>query len=108
MTNTDNLTSVESKQTAPSCHFSITATLQGFPVTIKGEGRAGDLKIIIDRLLSIGAEPPTTARPEPTKPAGAPTCPAHPGRKMKASTARPGTFYCTAKDDAGEYCRHKA
>jgi hypothetical protein len=106
MTNTDNVTSIESKQTAPSCHFSITATLQGFPVTIEGEGRAGDLKIIIDRLLSIGAEPPTTARPEPTKASGAPLCPVH-NTPMKASQ-KPGTFFCSKKNDDGSYCREKA
>jgi len=48
-----------------------------------------------------------SSKPEPTKAAGAPLCPIH-NKAMKVSSARPGTYYCTAKDDSGAYCKHKA
>ncbi|MEN9934327.1 MAG: hypothetical protein RLZZ387_906 [Chloroflexota bacterium] len=38
---------------------------------------------------------------------GSPMCPAH-GSPMKESSKAPGTWYCTKKDDAGEYCRCRA
>src|SRR5262249_42222823 len=110
-----NVTQISDKQPQPSCRFSITATLDGFPITIEGEGRAGDLKLIVDRLKAIGAQPPNLLSApvigsEPAKAAGGvPTCSVHPGRKMKASTARPGTFFCTAKDpETGDYCKQKS
>lgn len=101
-----NGTPIESKQPQPSCRFTIQATLRGFPITIEGEGRAGDLKLIVDRLLQSGAEPPTIARPEPTKTNGAPLCPVH-NAPMKPSR-KPGKFYCARKADDGEYCRETA
>lgn len=93
-------------QAAPACRFKITCVVSGFPVELEGEGRAGDLKLIVDRLLSIGAEPPTSARPEPTKSNGAPLCPAH-GTPMKASR-KPGTYFCPRQAEDGGYCPHKA
>src|SRR5262245_16458390 len=101
------VTPIESKQPQAQCHFTITCMIRNFPVVIEGDGRAADLKLIIDRLIDSGAEPPSSSKPEPTKAAAAQVCPQHPGRKLKASTARPGTFFCTAKDDAGEYCKFK-
>ncbi|MGH9940018.1 MAG: hypothetical protein ACREAM_27565, partial [Blastocatellia bacterium] len=59
MTNPSNVTPIESKQPAPAgAKFTIQAALDGFPITIEGEGRAGDLRLIVDRLKQIGAEPP--------------------------------------------------
>jgi hypothetical protein len=59
MTNaTSNVTAITDKQTTPATKFTIQATLDGFPVVLGGEGRAGDLRIIIDPLKAIGAEPP--------------------------------------------------
>ena len=100
-----NVTQITDKQPQPSCRFTIQATLRGFPITIEGEGRAADLKIIVDRLLQSGAEPPQ-ARPEPTKQNGAPLCPAH-GTAMKASR-KPGSYFCPRRGDDGDYCPHKA
>jgi hypothetical protein len=102
-----NVTPIESKQPAPACRFTISATLRGFPITIEGEGRAGDLKIIVDRLVAAGAEPPqlAPAQPEPMKKA-APLCPDH-GTPMKASR-KPGSFFCPRRTDDGDYCPHKA
>jgi hypothetical protein len=103
-----NVTPIESKQPAPAAKFSITCMLDGFPIVIEGEGRAGDLRIIIDRLKSIGAEPPrasTPAQPEPTKKA-VPVCPDH-GTPMKASR-KPGTYFCPRRTDDGDFCPHKS
>jgi len=102
----NNVTQITDRQPAPACHFSITAMLDGFPITIEGEGRAGDLRTIVDRLKQIGAEPPAAAKPEPTKAAGAPLCPVH-HSPMKPSR-KPGKFYCAKKADDGEYCREVA
>jgi hypothetical protein len=100
------VTQIADKQPAPSCKFTIQATLRGFPIQIEGEGRAGDLKLIVERLLQAGAEPPTSAHPEPTKTAGAPLCPVH-NSPMKPSR-KPGKFYCAKKAEDGEYCRETA
>src|SRR5262245_19699380 len=102
-----NVTPIESQQPQPSCRFTISATLRGFPITIEGEGRAGDLKIIVDRLLAAGAEPPHLA-PERTDPAKktAPLCPIH-RSPMKASR-KPGSFFCPRRTDDGGYCPEKA
>lgn len=108
MTNTiSNVTPITDKQPAPACRFTITVSLSGFPVVIEGEGRAGDLKLIVDRLLQAGAEPPQASTPVKTdKPAGVPTCPTH-GTPMKASR-KPGTYFCPRRTDDGEFCPHKA
>ncbi|HEY7180724.1 MAG TPA: hypothetical protein VIC84_04870 [Blastocatellia bacterium] len=107
--NTSNVTDIESKKAQPACKFSITCQLRGFPVTIEGEGRAGDLKVIVDRLFDLGAEPPvqTPARAQVAeKSAGVHTCPTH-NSTMKASQ-KPGTFFCPKRNEDGSYCRHKA
>jgi hypothetical protein len=103
-----NVTPIESKQPAPAAKFSITCTLDGFPITIEGEGRASDLKIIIDRLKAIGAQPPqvqTPSQSEPTK-KSAPVCPVH-NTPMKPSR-KPGSFFCPRQTDDGGYCPEKA
>jgi hypothetical protein len=93
------------KQPTPSAKFTIQATLDGFPIVIEGEGRADSLRALIDRLRAIGAVPPaaTPAQAEPTKPAGAPTCPVH-GNAMKSG--RRG-FFCPKKVGDG-YCTETA
>jgi len=101
-----NVAQITDKQPVPPCHFTINAVLNGFPITIEGDGRAGDLKLIIERLQLIGAEPPV-AKAEPTKAAGgAPLCPVH-NSPMKPSR-KPGKFYCARKAEDGEYCREVA
>src|SRR5262245_63632938 len=100
-----NVTPIESRQPQPSCRFTIQAALRGFPITIEGEGRAADLKIICDRLLDLGAEPPQAAS-KASNAAGAPLCPVH-NAPMKPSR-KPGKFYCAKKAEDGEYCREVA
>jgi hypothetical protein len=96
---------IADKQSQPSCRFSIQATLRGFPITIEGEGRAGDLKIIIDRLLSIGAEPPaaTPSSVQTPEKKTASLCPVH-GSAMKEG--RRG-FFCPKKV-GDSYCKEVA
>jgi hypothetical protein len=101
-----NVTPIESKQPQPTCRFTIQAAFKGFPIEISGEGRAGDLKLIIDRLLQSDAEPPQVAKHEPTKASGTPLCPVH-NSPMKASR-KPGSWFCPRQTDSGGYCPHKA
>jgi hypothetical protein len=100
-----NVTPIESKQPQAQCRFTINATLRGFPITIEGEGRAGDLKIIVDRLFDLGTEPPVSTPAAPT-PGAIPRCPIH-NSPMKPSR-KPGKFYCAKKADDGEYCKETA
>jgi len=105
--NPNNVTPIESKQPQPQAKFTITASLEGFPIVIEGEGRAGDLRIIVDRLKAIGAEPTKQSQPVtvsvPTKPAGAPKCPIH-NSPMKEG--RRG-YFCPKKVGDG-YCKEVA
>lgn len=104
--NQSNVTPITDKQAAPAARFTITAVVDGFPVSIEVEGKASDLRALVDRLKAIGAEPPvqTSARPaEPTKPAGAPICPVH-GSKMKEG--RRGWF--CPKKVGDDYCKEVA
>lgn len=96
------VTQITDKQTAPACRFTIQATLRGFPITIEGEGRAGDLKLIVERLLQSGAEPPATQKPEPTKPGGVPACPEH---GVSKPSKKPGSYFCPTSLPDGGYCR---
>jgi hypothetical protein len=113
MNNTaSNVTPIESKQPAPSgARFTITASIDGFPVSVEVEGKADVLRAMIDRLKAIGAEPPSAPQnlqnPEPTKAAGVPVCPVH-GTKMKPSR-KPGSFFCPRQaEDGSGYCPEKA
>src|SRR5262245_35393844 len=109
MTNSaSNVTPITDKQTTPQTKFTIQATLDGFPIVLEGEGRAGDLRLIIDRLKSIGAEPPqmpTLTTSEPTTKT-TPVCPIH-RQPMKASR-KPGSFFCPRRTDTGDFCPEKA
>jgi hypothetical protein len=97
-------TAQQSAQPAPGARFKITAELDGFPVEIEIEGKADNLKSLVERLKAIGAQPPT-GKASPSN-GSAPNCPVH-HKPMKASR-KPGTFYCPKRDDDGEYCREKA
>src|SRR5262249_24485222 len=90
-------------QTAPACRFKLNCTMNGFPIELEGEGPAVDLKLIVDRLVSIGAERPQAAKLAPTKAAGVPQCPVH-GTEMKSG--RRG-FFCPKKVGDG-YCKEVA
>jgi hypothetical protein len=95
------ITSAPSQQAHAT--FTITATIDGFPVQVEVEGKADALRGMIDRLKAIGATPPAPQNlqsPEPTKAAGAPLCPTH-NTPMAPSTKRPGTYYC--KSSVGQH-----
>ena len=84
--------------------FKITCELEGFAVEVEAEGRADNLKALIDRLKAIGATP---SKPGSTQDNGsAPLCPVH-HKPMKPSR-KPGSFFCPKRDDDGEYCDQKA
>lgn len=105
---TGNVTNITDKQTAPAAKFTVGAVLDGFPVQVEVEGKASDLRTLVDRLKSIGAEPPVPQAPaqaEPTKKT-APLCPTH-GTPMKASR-KPGSYFCPRRTDDGDFCPEKA
>lgn len=99
---------IHAAQIAKPAHFTISVELDGFPVTVEAEGKAENLRAIVDRLKAIGATPPakTASAPASAKPAGVPVCPVH-NAPMKASQ-KPGSFFCPKKTDDGGYCREKA
>jgi hypothetical protein len=101
------VTPITSAQPQAVAKFSITASIDGFPITVEVEGKADALRGMIDRLKAIGATPPASQpmKPEPTN-EDAPVCEFH--GKMKASSARPGTFFCPKKMGDGSYCKSKA
>ena len=108
MTNANsNVTPIESKQPTVPAKFTITASIDGFPVSVEVEGKADILRAMIDRLKAIGAKPPVAqaVQPEPTK-KSVPLCPDH-GTPMKASR-KPGAFFCPRRIDDGDFCPHKA
>src|SRR5262245_31182396 len=100
------VTPITAAQPACVATFTITATIDGFPVQIAVEGKADALRGMIDRLKAIGATPPQPSTPEPTKTTGAPLCPTH-GTPMKASR-KPGSYFCPRRGDDGDYCPHKS
>ena len=102
MMNSEQIQPVADKP-QPSCRFSIQAVMRGFPIVVEGEGRAGDLKLIVERLLAAGAEPPAAqaSTPEPTK--TAPICPVH---HSAMKEGRRG-FFCPKKVGDG-YCKETA
>lgn len=98
-TNPSNVVNITDKQPAPTdAKFTITVSIDGFPVTVEVEGKADSLRAMIDRLKAIGAEPPqsSTPAPEPAKKA-APVCPVH-RTPMKASK-KPGSWFCPRQTD---------
>jgi len=104
-----NVTPIESKQPAPAgARFTITASIDGFPIQVEIEGKADVLRSMIDRLKAIGAEPPVPQnlqKAEPTKAAGdeAPICEFH--GKMKMGNYG---WFCPKKMGDGSYCKSKA
>jgi hypothetical protein len=63
--NPSNVTPITAAQPQASAKFSIACTIDGFPVSVEVEGKADNLRAMIDRLKAIGATPPQASRPEP-------------------------------------------
>lgn len=106
-----NVTPIESKQPQAAAKFTITATLEGFPIQIEIENAdANKLRGMIDRLKAIGATPPSKSHDvtlngnNPVT--DAPICEFH--GAMKASNKKPGSWFCPHKMGNGEYCKSKA
>ena len=105
--NPNNVTPITAAQPAPAgAKFTITASIDGFPVSVEVEGKADVLRAMIDRLKAIGAEPPAAPQnlqnSEPTKKA-APLCPTH---RSPMKEGRRG-YFCPKKVGDG-YCREVA
>lgn len=91
----------------PAPLFSVSAVLDGFPVSVSVAGSADALLGAISRLKQLGAVPPTTAQAAREEAAReAPICPYH--GPMKESVKAPGTFFCPKKMGDGTYCKEKA
>ena len=103
---TANNETIHAAQIAKPAHFTISVELDGFPVTVEADGKAENLRAIVDRLKAIGAVPPAKAAPASAKPAGIPVCPVH-NAPMKASR-KPGSYFCPKRTDDGDYCPEKA
>lgn len=105
MTNPSNVANITDKQPAPAARFIVGAQIDGFPVQVEVEGKASDLRALVDRLKAIGAEPPQTIQ-QVRQTSDIPRCPIH-NAPMKPSR-KPGKFYCAKKAEDGEYCREVA
>jgi len=105
MTNPNsNVTPITDKQPAPAAKFSITCTLDGFPIEIEAEGRADDLRALVARLKAIGATPPQTGNSAlPVSADDAPVCEYH-GKLRRGNHG----WFCPKKMGDGSYCKSKA
>lgn len=96
------VTPITAAQPQSHAKFSITATIDGFPVSIEVEGKASDLRAVVDRLKAIGAEPPSKSH-DVTSTKSAPLCPVH---HSEMKSGRRG-FFCPKKV-GGDYCKETA
>lgn len=87
--------------------FTISATIDGFPIVVELEGKADSLRAMIQKLQSIGATPPTSlsqTSPVATPSANdAPVCEFH-GQMKKGNYG----WFCPKKMGDGSYCKSKA
>lgn len=107
-TNLNNITPIESRQPAPAAKFVVGAVLEGFPVQVEVEGKASDLRALVDRLKAIGAEPPSPQNLQNIEPAkkSARLCPVH--RTPMRASRKPGAWFCPRQAEDGGYCDEKA
>jgi hypothetical protein len=100
-----NVIAIEKPQPeSKPARFKIAVELEGLPVEIEIEGKADNLKALVERLKAIGAQPPTGKAGSSN--GSAPLCPVH-NKPMKPSR-KPGSFFCPKRDADGEYCDQKA
>ena len=99
-----NVTPIDNKQQQPSCRFTISALVDGFPVQIEGEtSNASNLRALVDKLKSIGAVPPVLSNNSPTNADDAPVCEFH-GKMRRGNHG----WFCPKKMGDGSYCKSKA
>lgn len=101
----EKVTPITDKQPQAQCHFSINCLLDGYPITIEGDGNADSLRALVARLKAIGATPPERVYQKVEKPTDdAPVCEYH--GSMKPSKF--GGFFCPKKMGDGSHCKSKA
>jgi hypothetical protein len=100
----EKVTSITAAQPQAVAKFSITAIIDGFPVTISVEGKADALRAMIDRLKAIGATPPvsTTVDKAPADNSDAPVCEFH-GKMKKGNYG----WFCPKKMGDGSFCKSR-
>jgi hypothetical protein len=99
-----NVIAIEKPQPeSKPARFKIAVELEGLPVEIEIEGKADNLKALVERLKTIGAQPPQAKAASRTT---TPICPVH-NKAMKPSR-KPGAFFCPARTQDGDYCTEKA
>ena len=97
------VTPITAAQPQAVAKFSITASIDGFPVSIEAEGKADNLRALVDRLKAIGAQPPAASVKAPaTATEEAPICEFH--GKMKRGNYG---WFCPRKMGDGSYCKSK-
>jgi hypothetical protein len=98
-----NLRQITDKQPAPAAKFIISVMIDNFPVTLEFEGRADNLRAMIDRLKAIGATPPEAAKSSVgISTDDAPICEFH--GKMKQGNYG---WFCPKKMGDGSWCKAK-
>lgn len=100
----------QASKPAPGIVFTISAVLDGFPISVAFDTSRADVHQVIGRLQDLGCTPPTTALPLSTAvsmnaPGEIPKCIYH--GTMKESTKVPGTFFCSKKLSDDTYCKEK-
>jgi len=99
------VTPITAAQPQAVAKFSITASIDGFPITVEVEGKADALRGMIDRLKAIGATPPQRSHDVTAGPTtdDAPVCEYH-GKMRRGNHG----WFCPKKIGDGSYCKSKA
>jgi hypothetical protein len=93
------------QQPTPSAKFKITCEIDGFVVEVEAEGKADNLRALVERLKTIGAQPLQAKPAAKTGTQSTPICQIH-NKAMKPSR-KPGTFFCPGRNEDGSYCTEK-
>jgi hypothetical protein len=102
-----NILTIEKPQPeTKSARFTIQCELDGFSIEVEAEGKADNLKALVERLKQIGAQPLTGKSGPPKGSDSVPLCPIH-HKPMKPSR-KPGSYFCSKRDADGDYCDQKA
>jgi hypothetical protein len=98
------VTPITAAQPQAVAKFSITASIDGFPITVEVEGKADALRGMIDRLKAIGAQPQVSGNNYQKQ--TTPICPVH--NTATKPSRKPGSYFCPRRTEDGDYCPEKA